>query len=97
MRVEHWTNASDQGVVAAQNLLAGPGSGEPYAPVPYFWSDQYDTKIQLVGYPRPGDEVRVVRGSVVERLYREIRALRIYEGASDVQKIVIARQTLGGQ
>lgn len=36
-------------------------------------------------------------GSVVERLYREIRALRIYEGASDVQKIVIARQVLGGQ
>ena len=35
-------------------------------------------------------------GSVVERLYREIRALRIYEGASDVQKIVIARQVLGG-
>jgi NADPH-dependent 2,4-dienoyl-CoA reductase/sulfur reductase-like enzyme len=64
MRVEHWTNASDQGVVAAQNLLAGPDGGEPYAPVPYFWSDQYDTKIQLVGHPRPGDEVRVVRGSV---------------------------------
>jgi acyl-CoA dehydrogenase len=36
-------------------------------------------------------------GSAVERLYREIRALRIYEGASDVQKIVIARQVLGGQ
>jgi acyl-CoA dehydrogenase len=35
-------------------------------------------------------------GSPVERLYREIRALRIYEGASDVQKIVIARHTLGG-
>jgi acyl-CoA dehydrogenase len=30
----------------------------------------------------------------VERLYREIRALRIYEGASDVQKVVIARQIL---
>jgi acyl-CoA dehydrogenase len=30
----------------------------------------------------------------VETLYREIRALRIYEGASDVQKIIIARQTL---
>ena len=37
----------------------------------------------------------VRRGSVVERLYREIRALRIYEGASDVQKVVIARQALG--
>jgi acyl-CoA dehydrogenase len=35
--------------------------------------------------------------SIVERLYREIRALRIYEGASDVQKIVIARQVLGGE
>ncbi|MFT5000932.1 MAG: acyl-CoA dehydrogenase, partial [Planctomycetota bacterium] len=34
-------------------------------------------------------------GSVVESLYREIRALRIYEGASDVQKIIIARQVLG--
>ena len=36
----------------------------------------------------------VVAGHPVERLYREIRALRIYEGASEVQKVVIARQTL---
>jgi acyl-CoA dehydrogenase len=35
-------------------------------------------------------------GNTVERLYREIRALRIYEGASDVQKVIIARQTMGG-
>ena len=34
--------------------------------------------------------------ATVERLYREIRALRIYEGASEVQKIVIARQVLAG-
>jgi alkylation response protein AidB-like acyl-CoA dehydrogenase len=34
----------------------------------------------------------VVQGEVVERLYREIRALRIYEGASEVQKLVIARE-----
>ena len=39
-----------------------------------------------------GDGVR--KGHVVESLYREIRALRIYEGASDVQKVVIARQVL---
>jgi acyl-CoA dehydrogenase len=49
-----------------------------------------DKAVQLHG----GDGVRV--GHIVERLYREIRALRIYEGASDVQKIVIARQTLAG-
>ncbi len=49
-----------------------------------------DTAVQLFG----GDGVR--RGEVVEALYREIRALRIYEGASDVQKIVIARAALEG-
>ncbi len=47
-----------------------------------------DAAVQLHG----GDGVRA--GSVVERLYREIRALRIYEGASDVQRVVIARQVL---
>ena len=49
-----------------------------------------DKAVQLHG----GEGVR--KGSVVERLYREIRALRIYEGASDVQKVVIARQVSGG-
>lgn len=47
-----------------------------------------DTAVQLHG----GDGVR--KGSVVESLYREIRALRIYEGASDVQRVVIARGLL---
>jgi len=36
----------------------------------------------------------VRHGHIVERLYREIRALRIYEGASEVQKVIIARQVL---
>jgi acyl-CoA dehydrogenase len=48
-----------------------------------------DTAVQLHG----GDGVR--KGFIVESLYREIRALRIYEGASDVQRVVIARQLLG--
>ena len=47
-----------------------------------------DSAVQLFG----GDGVR--RGTVVEALYREIRALRIYEGASDVQRLIIARQVL---
>ncbi len=41
-----------------------------------------------------GEGVR--SGSAVETLYREIRALRIYEGASEVQKVIIARQMLSG-
>ena len=36
----------------------------------------------------------VTRGEIVERLYREIRALRIYEGATEVQKIIIGRDLL---
>ncbi|MFX8828884.1 acyl-CoA dehydrogenase family protein, partial [Acinetobacter baumannii] len=48
-----------------------------------------DAAVQIHG----GDGVR--KGHIVERLYREIRALRIYEGASDVQKVVIARQAFG--
>lgn len=48
-----------------------------------------DKAVQLHG----GDGVR--KGHIVESLYREIRALRIYEGASDVQKVVIARQAMG--
>ncbi|MGL6250365.1 MAG: acyl-CoA dehydrogenase family protein, partial [Billgrantia desiderata] len=47
-----------------------------------------DKAVQLHG----GDGVR--KGHIVESLYREIRALRIYEGASDVQKVIIARSVL---
>ncbi len=50
-----------------------------------------DKAVQLFG----GDGVRA--GTAVEALYREIRALRIYEGASDVQKVIIARQTMATQ
>ncbi len=48
-----------------------------------------DRAVQLHG----GDGVK--SGEMVEKLYREIRALRIYEGASDVQRVVIARQVMG--
>ena len=66
MRVEHWTNAVEQGDAAARNLL---GANEAYAPVPFFWSDQYGVKIQFVGRCAAGDEVRVVAGSVVDRKF----------------------------
>ena len=66
VRVEHWTNAAEGGAAAARNLLAGSGAATPYDPVPFFWSDQYDTKIQMLGLPGPDDEVTVVDGSTVE-------------------------------
>lgn len=72
MRVEHWTNAVEQGMAAAQRLLAGPPGAKPFAPVPYFWSDQYDVKVQFVGRLRPDDRSAVVGGSIEDRQFAAI-------------------------
>jgi 3-phenylpropionate/trans-cinnamate dioxygenase ferredoxin reductase component len=69
MRVEHWTNATEQGVAAARRLLAGDSDPEPFAPVPFVWSDQYDVKIQVVGCIHADDEVVVADGSFAERRF----------------------------
>ncbi len=66
VRVEHWDNAVQQGAHAARRLLATDEEAEPFAPVPWFWSDQYDRKLQLAGRAHPDDEVRVVTGSTDE-------------------------------
>jgi len=69
MRVEHWENALEQGAHAARRLLAGDAGGEAFEPVPWFWSDQYDRKIQLAGRSGPGDDVHIVHGSVDDRRF----------------------------
>ena len=69
MRVEHWDNAVQQGAHVARRLLATDEEAEPFAPVPWFWSDQYDRKLQLAGWIRPDDEVRVVNGSTDEHRF----------------------------
>ena len=105
MRVEHWTNAAEQGAHAARNLLAAMAgdAGQPYAPVPFFWSDQYGQRIQFLGRAGPEDEVRVVSGSVEERafvaLYGDGARLRGVLGLSrpklvmGYQKLLAARIT----
>jgi NADPH-dependent 2,4-dienoyl-CoA reductase/sulfur reductase-like enzyme len=70
MRVEHWTNATEQGVAAARRLLVDDAaSAEAFAPVPFVWSDQYDVKIQVVGSIRGDDEVAVADGSLDEHRF----------------------------
>ncbi len=63
MRIEHWTNAADMGVAVANAILDGHGA-KPFTPLPYVWSDQYDTKIQVLGRVSGEDDVRVAAGSV---------------------------------
>uniref|UniRef100_A0A7C5RTY3 Reductase n=1 Tax=Thermomicrobium roseum TaxID=500 RepID=A0A7C5RTY3_THERO len=60
IRVEHYDNALAQGAIVAKAIAGAP---EPYAPVPSFWSDQYEFTIQQYGYPVEWDEV-VVRGDL---------------------------------
>jgi 3-phenylpropionate/trans-cinnamate dioxygenase ferredoxin reductase subunit len=60
VRIEHWQNAQHQGAAAARNML---GLNRPFAEVPWVWSDQYDTNLQIAGIPEPADRV-VLRGDV---------------------------------
>ena len=72
MRVEHWDNAIEQGVRAAERLLVDDDDAVPFEPVPWFWSDQYDRKIQLAGRIRPGDDTHLATGSLEERRFAQL-------------------------
>lgn len=61
VRSEHRMNANEQGMVVARNIL---GAGQPYRPVPYFWTDQYDVKIQGCGWMTPGSEMSAISGDL---------------------------------
>jgi 3-phenylpropionate/trans-cinnamate dioxygenase ferredoxin reductase component len=63
LRVEHWANALNQGLAAGTAML---GAEEPYARVPYFFSDQYDVGMEYSGYASADDEV-VFRGDPAGR------------------------------
>ncbi|MFJ4205302.1 NAD(P)/FAD-dependent oxidoreductase [Streptomyces sviceus] len=84
MRIEHRTNAAQQAMAAARNLLADPQARKPFAPVPYFWSDQYDMKIQAYGFLRGHDEVAVVEGDLAER-----RFVAVYRTADRVSGALV--------
>ena len=62
LRIEHWDHAERQAAAAARNLLAEPGQRTPYNEVPYFWSDQYDVKLQMVGIPHDYDALQFIEG-----------------------------------
>ena len=91
MRVEHRTHAAEQGMAAARNLLRG-AEGRPFAPVPYFWSDQYDLRLQAYGYLRGHDEVALVEGALDER--RFIVAYRTGDRLSGVVGAGVPPRTL---
>jgi 3-phenylpropionate/trans-cinnamate dioxygenase ferredoxin reductase component len=69
IRLEHWTNAAEQGAFVGRRLLAGDGAAPTFDPVPFVWSDQYDVKIQVAGSVRGDDRIEVVDGSLAEQRF----------------------------
>ncbi|MEU5875513.1 FAD-dependent oxidoreductase [Glycomyces sp. NPDC047369] len=66
LRLENRTNATEQAAAVAANIL---GAGQPYKPVPYFWTDQFDAKIQVYGLPSVDGELDVLEGDPASRRF----------------------------
>lgn len=101
MRVEHWTTAAEMGEHVGQAVtawLAGRPGPVPFAPVPYFWSDQYGMKIQFLGRGNDADEVLVVDGPDEEgrllALYRRGDRLAGVLGVSRMRALMAYRALL---
>ena len=80
MRIEHWTNAVEQGMAAARNLLLESRGAalEPFSPVPYFWSDQHGLSIMASGITAPRDNFQLVHGTLESNRFAAIYGLRGY-------------------
>ena len=66
IRIEHWQVAAEAGVAAARSVMAGRSDAPSFVPIPYFWSDQYGIRFQVLGNPRGDDEVEIAEGSLEE-------------------------------
>ena len=95
LRLESVPNAMEQSRVAAANIA---GASRKYAAVPWFWSDQYDLKLQMAGFPEAQDEA-VLRGDPEQRRFatfylREGR-LAAVDAVNCPREFMAARQLLG--
>lgn len=61
VRLENRTNATEQAAAVAAVIV---GEDQPYVPVPYFWTDQFDVKLQVYGFLPKGADVQIVEGEV---------------------------------
>lgn len=95
LRVEHYDNAQNQGAAAGRAMA---GKREPYAPVPYFWSDQYDVTLQYVGHAAGTDQV-VLRGEPASRsfvaFYFRGDRLRAAFGIGRMREVMAAKRLIG--
>jgi NADPH-dependent 2,4-dienoyl-CoA reductase/sulfur reductase-like enzyme len=63
IRVEHWTNAAEQGTLAGRNAVISVSERTEYRGIPSFWSDQYGVRIQALGLPHLAHRHHIVEAS----------------------------------
>jgi 3-phenylpropionate/trans-cinnamate dioxygenase ferredoxin reductase component len=94
VRIEHWNNALHQGAADGRTMAGRPSVDDS---VPYFWSDQYDVKLQMFGRPEPTDEV-VTRGDPASRsatfLWRRDRRLAAAASMNRPREVRAARSLI---
>jgi 3-phenylpropionate/trans-cinnamate dioxygenase ferredoxin reductase subunit len=99
MRIEHWTNAAEQGMHAATRLLAADGDATAFAAVPFVWSDQFGVKIQSAGRFSGTDRMEVVHGAIEDHRFVAIfeRDGRISGvlGCSEPRRVMQYRRLIG--
>ena len=95
LRLESVPNAMEQSRVAARNLAGGSST---YANVPWFWSDQYDLKLQMVGFSAEGEH-HVVRGDPAAKsfavFYFADGTLVAADAVNRAREFMAARQLVG--
>ncbi len=94
IRLESVQNAIDQGRAAAANML---GRGEPYAPTPWFWSDQYDSHLQIAGISNGADATVIrpgERSGSVSVWYFAGESLLAVDAIDDPRPYMVAKRLL---
>ena len=87
-------NAIDQAKAAAASILGAP---QPYDPVPWFWSDQYDLKLQMAGLSDGYDDVAIVGDVAVKRFsaeYRRAGRLIAVDAVNDARAHMLSRRRI---
>jgi 3-phenylpropionate/trans-cinnamate dioxygenase ferredoxin reductase subunit len=94
LRLESVQNAIDQGKTAAAAIL---GNAQPYDPVPWFWSDQYEVKLQIAGMLDGYDSVEIVGDPAAAKFsaeYRKNGRLIAVDAINDGRAHMMARRRI---
>ncbi|MDE2284953.1 MAG: FAD-dependent oxidoreductase [Hyphomicrobiales bacterium] len=92
VRLESWSNAQNQAIAAAKAML---GAAAPYRDVPYFWSDQYETKLQILGlFANYNDVVRRGDGERFISFYMNDDRIAAVAAANQPKELAVARRLM---